>query len=303
MRYGVSGMVFELATTGVYLSWSNTNLARISIHSHDSTRDHTATVMHVAANIVMWISVMIALTMVWGPNVTNVSTQVGSLIGTAVLAAVGCILLWRFDHTLESPKPFVAASATIVLGLYATLALIGQERWTLATGTMVLVGSKGWFLLQEMFEASHEGDDHDEVQAGFALCWVAIVSIACVLIFHVYVLPTQDPKSAEGTGYDSCVDELKRIGVLDSVFTVEGKEQSVHFSRARIVLGLVFFGHCSVTFEGVSERTRQPLTRCTETLLSQALGDVTVLARHEVQSWTVKQDHNIVDVRITFTHP
>lgn len=291
--------MFHLATGGQYLSWSNTNQARVSIDDNRNTdRDKEAAQLQVSGSILLWLGTLIATAVVWAPNDSNVATRVKLLGIPLPFAAFGVSLLWAFDTTAGTSKPFDGATVTIVLFVYAILGAVGQERQALCSGALVLLGSNGWFLFQRLFEAQSDGDGHAGVEAGFVLCWLSCIFMAAVLLYDSETHNKSgrietDRKGNSIEDFDHC---LASLGVNQQLnFVAESSEGDLRMMHTKISFGVIYLGTWTFSFVGLDDRARTAVLRATPQSprpLKQVLGDLTTLARFSLCQWQVSQTSN-----------
>lgn len=192
---GTQGLVFRLASDGDYVSWSNTNVARIA-GSSDQGR--------LWGSILCWTGTLVATLIAFAPGTFSARDQRVQLwLGVSfVISIIGVLLLWLSDTSMQTPPPFDGAVTTLFLQGFALFGgFCGQDSVALGSGTLVLIGATGWFLLQEIFYASMAGDNRPGTVAGFALCWLALMGTACVLDWDTHVSPnkisTQQPPAVQ----------------------------------------------------------------------------------------------------------
>lgn len=182
--------------------------------SDASDTDKNAARLQLSGNVFGWFGILVTTLVVCNPLIDMAGCKALFVkLGVPTLfALIGGSLLY-FGETESSDLPITAGAITFILLLFAALALVERsERQDLRSGTLVLLGFKGWFLLQSLFNADAAGDNSPGSQAAFIFCWLAMISLAVVLDHETDAMPL--PKSTVA------VAAYRRSKILFGVFGV-----------------------------------------------------------------------------------
>lgn len=296
-----TGVMFELAHGGGFLSLSTINQVRVASES-PASKSREKEQMQVAGSILLWVGTMLSTAVVWAPNDSNIATRAQELRFPFLGSVLGVILLWVGDNTIESSIPFEAATVTILLLVYSMLALVGQERLALSSGTLCLAGASGWFVIQWLFDAEGTDDGHDLTRVGFVVCWLSILGSVSVLFRDGNSHRVSERRSVRtGTTIDELNVVLKEFGVNPALkFEPVAEHGVVRLTHTKISLGFIYLGTWSIALKGLTERAQNA---CRRGSLSQLLGDLTVLSKHEFVKWEVSLEKNVFEATIEFKPP